>query len=321
MMEYSVTQEVSRNENENVPTIEVSLRGSQREKRHAISNDYEVYLNECDYDVGLESDPTSYYQAINSENSTPWIYAMEEHLKSMKDNEVWDIVELPKGIKTIGCKWIFKTKHDSKGNVERYKTRLVAKGYTQKEGINYKETFSPISKKDFLRIVMTLVAHFDLELHQMDVKTAFLNDDLHEEVYMDQLKGFQDKGKAHMVWDLFCEFQCPKNDLEKKQMDKIPYAYAVGSIMYAQVCTRPDIAYVVGLLGRYQSNPGIDIWKVVKKVLSYLQGTKDYMLTYRRTDNLEIIGYFDSDYTDWLDHVIDSIMRPLRIYCDNSVVV
>ncbi|RVW54692.1 Retrovirus-related Pol polyprotein from transposon TNT 1-94 [Vitis vinifera] len=247
MMEYSVTQEVSRNENENVPTTEVSLRRSQREKSPAISNDYEVYLNECDYDVGLESDPTSYGQAINSENSTLWIYAMEEQLKSMKDNEVWDIVELPKGIKTIGCKWIFKTKHDSKGNVKRYKARLVAKEYTKKEGINYKETFSLISKKDSLRIVMTLVAHFDLELHQMDVKTAFLNDDLHEEVYMDQLEGFQDKGKAHM--DLFCKLQCPKNDLEKKQMDKIPYAYAIGSIMYAQVCTRPDIAYVVGLLG------------------------------------------------------------------------
>ncbi|RVW24034.1 Retrovirus-related Pol polyprotein from transposon TNT 1-94 [Vitis vinifera] len=197
-----VPSKVSCNENENVPTIEVSLRRSQREKRPAISNDCEVYLNECDYDVGLESDPTSYDQAINSENSTLWLYAMEEELKSMKDNEVWDLVELPKGIKTIGCKWIFKTKHDSKGNVERYKVRLVAKGYTQKEGIDYKETFSPISKKDSLRIVMALVAHFDLELHQMDVKTAFLNGDLHEEVYMDPPEGFQDKGKAHMVCKL-----------------------------------------------------------------------------------------------------------------------
>ena len=79
----------------------------------------------------------------------------------------------------------FKTKHDSKGNVERYKARLVAKGYTKKEGIDYKETFSPVSKKDSLRIVMTLIAHFDLVLHQMDVKTVFLNGNLHEEVYMD----------------------------------------------------------------------------------------------------------------------------------------
>ena len=71
--------------------------------------------------------------------------------------------------------------------------------------------------------------------------------------------------------------------------------------MYAQVCTRPDIAYVVGMLGQYQSNPSIDHWKTIKKVLRYLQGTKDYMLTYRRTNNLEIIGYFDFDYAGCKD--------------------
>ena len=71
-------------------------------------------------------------------------------------------------------------------------------------------------------------------------------------------------------WDIYCELQCPKNDLKKKQMDKIPYASTVGSIIYAQVCTRPDIAYVIGMLGRYQSNPGIDHWKTIKKVLRCL---------------------------------------------------
>ena len=70
------------------------------------------------------------------------------------------------------------------GNIERYKARLVAKGFTQKEGIDYQETFSPISKKDSSRIIMTLVAHFDLELQQMDVKTAFHNGNLEEEVYI-----------------------------------------------------------------------------------------------------------------------------------------
>ena len=79
-------------------------------------------------------------------------------------------------------------------------------------------------------------------------------------------------------------------------MKDIPYASAVGSFMYSLVCTRHDISFVVGMLGRYQSNPGLDHWKAAKKVLRYLQGTKDYMLTYKRSDDLEIIGYSDSDF-------------------------
>ena len=111
---------------------------------------------------------------------------MNEAIKSMKDNDVGDLVPLPEGVKPIGCKWIFKTKRDSKGDVERYKARLVARGYTQKEGIDYKESFSSISSKDSLRTIMALVAHFDLELHQMDVKTTFLNGDIDETIYMVQ---------------------------------------------------------------------------------------------------------------------------------------
>ena len=95
-----------------------------------------------------------------------------------------DLVELSKETKTIGCKWVFKSKRDSLGNIKRYKARPVAKGFTQKEGINYKETFSPISKKDSFRIILALVVHFDLELQRMEVKTTFLNGDLEEEVYM-----------------------------------------------------------------------------------------------------------------------------------------
>ena len=90
-------------------------------------------------------------------------------------------------------------KRDNKGNVERYKARLVAKRHTQREDIDFIKTFSPVSTKHSFRLVMALVAHFDLELHQMDVKTAFLNGDLSEEVYMSQLEGFKENGKENMV--------------------------------------------------------------------------------------------------------------------------
>ena len=92
--------------------------------------------------------------------------------------------KIPKGAKTVDCKWVYKTKHDSKGNIEIFKAQLVAKDFTQREGIDYNETFSPVSCKDSFRIIMALVAHYDLELHQMDVKTAFLNGDLEENVCM-----------------------------------------------------------------------------------------------------------------------------------------
>jgi len=385
-------------------------------------------------DAGKFSDPTSYNEAISSDQSSDWNKAMIDELDSMKKNDVWDLVELPNGVKPVGCKWVFKTKLDPNGNVERFKARLVAKGFTQKEGIDYQETFSPVSRKDSLRIVMALVAHYDLELHQMDVKTAFLNGDLDEDVFMKQPEGFIPEGQEHLVcklkksiyglkqasrqWylkfdnvmkkqgfvknqvdqctylkmsgsnftilvlyvddillasnsldmlheskrflssnfdmkdlgeasyvigieihrdrhngilglsqrayiervlnrynmqhcspsvapvvkgDVFGSFQCPKTEVEKEQMRMIPYASVVGSLMYAQVCTRPDIAYIAGMLGRYQSNPGPDHWKAAKKVLRYLQGTKDYKLTYRRSDHLEVIGYSDSYFAKCKD--------------------
>lgn len=84
-------------------------------------------------------------------------------------------------------------------------------------------------------------------------------------------------------------------------MEAIPYASVVGSIMYAQTCTRPDISFAAGTLGRYQSNPGMEHWKAAKKVLRYLQGTKNHMLTYRRSDHLEVIGYTDLDFAGCVD--------------------
>nr|XP_009803862.1 PREDICTED: uncharacterized protein LOC104249184 [Nicotiana sylvestris] len=153
---------------------EMPLRKSQRVRKSAILDDYVVYLQESDFDIGLNKDPVLFSQVIKSNESDKWIDSMNEELKSMEYNKVWDLVELPKSSKRIGYRWVFKTKHDSNGNIERYKARLVAKGYTQKGGIDYKETFSLVSEKDSLRIIMALVAHYDLELHQMDVKLPFL---------------------------------------------------------------------------------------------------------------------------------------------------
>jgi len=141
---------------------DVPIRRSQRVRRLAIPDDYEVYIS---VDMNSEGDPTSYEEAIKSPNSSKWLTAMEDEIRSMSTNKVWDLTEIPKRAKTVGCKWVYKTKRGSRGNIERYKARLVAKGFTQREGIDYNETFSPVSMKDSFRIIMELVAHFDLELH------------------------------------------------------------------------------------------------------------------------------------------------------------
>ena len=130
----------------------------------------------------MEDDPINFHQAKQNYDYQKWIDAMNDEIKSMKANDVYDLVKLPEGAKLIGCKWIFKTKRDSKDNIERYKACLVAKGFTQNEGIDYKETLSSVSSKDSFRIIMALVTHFDLEMHRMDVKTEFLNGDIDETI-------------------------------------------------------------------------------------------------------------------------------------------
>ena len=158
------------------------MRRSTRVKNSSIPSDYVVYLQESDYNIGVEYDLETFSEAISSQKSDLWLEAMKDEMDSMAFNRVWDLIELPCGVKVIGCKWVLKTKKDSQGKIERHKARLMAKRFTQREGINYKETFSLVSRKDLLHVIVVLVAHFDLELHQMNVKTAFLNGGLEEEI-------------------------------------------------------------------------------------------------------------------------------------------
>ena len=104
------------------------------------------------------------------------------------------MVDLPPGCKTIGNKWVLNIKHKANGTIDIYKAQLVAKGYTQQEGIDNKETFSPVVRFASIHLILAIVARMDIELYQMDVKSAFLNGELDEEIYMDQPLGFELKG-------------------------------------------------------------------------------------------------------------------------------
>jgi Reverse transcriptase (RNA-dependent DNA polymerase) len=113
-----------------------------------------------------------------------WVNAMNDELDALKRNQTWDLVKLPNGKQTVRCRWIYKIKYKSDGTLERYKARLVAKGYTQTYGVDYKETFAPVAKMNTVRTLMSVATNCDWSLFQMDVKNAFLQGDLEEEVYM-----------------------------------------------------------------------------------------------------------------------------------------
>ncbi|GKB17311.1 retrotransposon protein, putative, ty1-copia subclass [Tanacetum coccineum] len=120
----------------------------------------------------------------------------------MKDNQVWHLVDLPPNGKTVGSKWLFKKKTDIDGNVHTYKARLVAKGFTQTYGVDYEETFSPVADIRAIRILIAIAAFYDYEIWQMDVKTAFLNGYLDEDIYMVQPEGFIDPKHPRKVCKL-----------------------------------------------------------------------------------------------------------------------
>ena len=354
---------------------------------------------------------------------------MKSEMGSMYDNKVWTLVDLPDSRKAVENKWIFKRKTDADGNITVYKARLVAKGFRQIQGVDYDETFSPVAKLKSVRIFLAIAAFFDYEIWQMDVKTAFLNGDIEEELYMVQPKGFVDPKNADKVCKLqrsiyglkqasrswnrrfdkvikdFGFIQChgeaciykkvsgssvaflilyvddilligndiellssvkgylnnsfsmkdlgeasyilgikiyrdrsrrlvglsqstyldkilkkfrmdeskkgflpmlpgkvlsktqgPATAEERERMSKIPYASAVGSIMYAMLCTRPDIAHVVSLTSRYQSDPGMEHWTAVKNILKYLKRTKDMFLCYGGDQELVVSGYTDASW-------------------------
>eukprot|EP00253_Pinus_taeda_P024014 PITA_24014 len=239
-----------------------------------------------------ESDSVAEEESEDEEPQTPancegnsgfrgklWKEAMVDEMASLHKNEACDLVELPAGRKPIGSKWVFKKKTNAEGKVEKYKARLVAKVYSQVPGIDFGDIFSPVAKVTSIRLLLSVVVSFDFEVEQMDVKTIFLHGDLEEEIYMKKPEGFADSKPVKVpipVGVRLSAEQCPKTQEEEEDMSHVPYASAAGSLMYAMVYTRPDIAHAVGVLSRFMSKPGKEHWTAVKRVFRYLRGTSDY---------------------------------------------
>ncbi len=152
--------------------------------------------------VAFLEDPQNIEEALTCENSKEWDCVMQKEYDSLMTNNTWTLVPLPVGRKLVSCKWVFKIKQGANGEVERYKARLVARGFTQTYGVDYNKTFTLVTKFISIRCIFALTALKDMEIHQMDVKTAFLNGELKEEIYMEQPQGFVHQGGEHLVCKL-----------------------------------------------------------------------------------------------------------------------
>ncbi|UYV67996.1 hypothetical protein LAZ67_5002745, partial [Cordylochernes scorpioides] len=149
-----------------------------------------------------DQEPLNYEDAIVGQNSKQWKLAMDDEFNSLMKNQTWTYVTLPSDRKAIACKWVYKIKQNADGSNEMFKARLVAKGYSQKPGLDYGETFSPVVKFDSIRTILSLCASLDMEMIQLDVKSAFLNGDLEEELYMEQPQGYENPDFPNHVCSL-----------------------------------------------------------------------------------------------------------------------
>ena len=146
------------------------------------------------------AEPSSYKKALESPDKDKWIDAMQEEFQSLEEMGTWKMVDIPKGRKIVGCKWVFKAKIGVDGEVICYKAHLVAKGYTQIYGIDFEETHAPVTRLESIRALLALAAHHDWEVRQIDVKTTYLYGDLDEEIYMAIPEGIEaPPGKCYQL--------------------------------------------------------------------------------------------------------------------------
>ncbi|KAL2247898.1 UNVERIFIED_CONTAM: Retrovirus-related Pol polyprotein from transposon TNT 1-94, partial [Sesamum indicum] len=160
------------------------------------------YFGSDFFTYNIEDDPITFKDAIASSDAKQWKEVVKTEMDSIVSNGTWVLVDLSLGCSTIGCKWIFKKKLKPNGTIDKFKARLVAKEFKQKERIYYFDTYAPVARLTTIQVLIALASLYNLPIYQMDVKTTFLYGELEEEIYMDQLEGFVAHGNKHKVCKL-----------------------------------------------------------------------------------------------------------------------
>ncbi|GJX30745.1 retrotransposon protein, putative, ty1-copia subclass [Tanacetum coccineum] len=283
---------------------------------------YGYYIDIKEYELGDLDEPPNYKAALADPESDKWLKAMNTEMQSMKDNQVWYMVDLPSNCRTVGCKWFFKKNTNMDGNVHTFKARLVAKGFTQTYGVDYRETISPVADIRAIRILLAIAAFYDYEIWQMDVKTAFLNGHLSEDqasrswnkrfdeeikkigfsqnpdepcVY---LKASENLGEAAYILGIEI-IRDRSNRLialsQSAYLEKILKKFRMKNSKkgYTPMMEKPDYRK-----SRFQQNPGEIHWTAVKTILKYLRNTKEMVLIYgaKPEDELKVSCYAGASF-------------------------
>ncbi|GJV14657.1 putative RNA-directed DNA polymerase [Tanacetum coccineum] len=333
-------------------------------KKNVLSGVHDINLKKCSHCLAGKQTRLAFksrspfrmeniLDLVHSDVCGPMKTKTLDEMKSLYENNTFELTKLPKGKRALKNKWVYKLKTEEYTPRPRYKARLVVKGFSQKKAIDFDEIFPPVVKMGSIRVVLGLAASLDLEVEQMDVKTGFLHGDLDKEIYMEQPEGFQrfgdddfiilllyvddmlivgknigriaqlkqdlcksfamkdlgpakqilgirifrDRGakKLHISQEQYIEkVMCRFNMDKAKVMDRVPYASTVGSLMYAMVCTRPDLAHAIGVVSRFLSNPGKKHLEAVKWIFRYLRGTSKLGITFGNGKPM-LVGYTYSD--------------------------
>ncbi|GJU43245.1 putative ribonuclease H-like domain-containing protein [Tanacetum coccineum] len=310
----------------------VSYIKRQRRTNH---KDYQNCLFAC---FLSQIEPKKVIQALTDPS---WIEAMQEELLQFKLQKVWTLVDLPKGKRAIGTKWVYRNKKDERGIVVRNKARLVAQGYTQEEGIDYDEVFAPVARIEAIRLFLAYASFMGLIVYQMDVKSAFLYGTIEEEVYVCQPPGFEDPQFPDKVYKvekaLYGLHQAPRacqdkyvadilkkfgfvtiktasslsetkktllKDEEAEDVDVHLYRSMIGSLMYL-TASRPDIMFDVCACARFQVTPKVSHLNAMKRIFRYLKCQPKLGLWYPRDSPFDLEDFSDNEtvYKEWKDRM------------------